>query len=404
MRLRHAFAIVPALVLGLAAASGAAAAQPGLTTVRHAPSGFSIQAPAGTTLRVSKGVYVLKHGGSTLTFSRSLTNVTPEQFGTALLGQLGGTVRARQTDGRSFAAQIAVPGRIESFAIVRHGAQLDVTTSSDRSAPISLALLRQIGGSARGGYALRAPAQSAAATVPLTQYRAPDGGATALVPSGWSNIQSSGGAIQGVGPNNSGVFLFGYSINIFMPGSAPGGTAALISPYLNAATALTQFWPRLTDGVTDIRITKVIRDASLPSFTSSGTLQIAYRYKGRPWVGMVTIGTDGPEKYSNFIWNLYYSGIGVPAGSDGSVGAALLKVWRSGNPSGAIAARTQAALQLQNDTNALAQQTSEFRSRIADQQSRDVGCLLQGWSVIEDNARKYSLPPLPCGQGYVRTS
>src|SRR5262249_56645818 len=125
-------------------------------------------------------------------------------------------------------------------------------------------------------------------------------------------------------PTQTGVFLFGYSINIFMPGSAPGGTKALISPYLNAATALTQFWPKLTDGVTNIRITKVIRDASLPSFTSSGTLQIAYLYKGKPWVGMVTIGTDGPEKYSNFIWNLYYSGIGVPSGSDGSVGAARL--------------------------------------------------------------------------------
>ena len=110
------------------------------------------------------------------------------------------------------------------------------------------------------------------------------------MPSGW-NIQSSGGAIQGVSPNDTGVFLFGYSINIFMPGSAPGGTAALISPYLNAATALTQFWPKLAQGVTDIRIVKVIHDASLPTFTSSGTLQIAYRYKGKPWVGMATIGT-----------------------------------------------------------------------------------------------------------------
>ena len=34
----------------------------------------------------------------------------------------------------------------------------------------------------------------------------------------------------------------------------------------------------------------------------------------------------------------------------------------------------------------------------------DVGCLLQGWYAVEDNARKYSLPPLPCGQVYVKTS
>ena len=50
------------------------------------------------------------------------------------------------------------------------------------------------------------------------------------------------------------------------------------------------------------------------------------------------------------------------------------------------------------------QQTSEFRSRIADQQSRDVGCLLLGYYVVEDNARKYQLPPLPCGQVYVKGS
>jgi hypothetical protein len=187
VRLRHTVAIVPAL----AAASATAAAGPGLTTVRHAPSGFSIQAPAGTTVRVAKGVYVLKRGGSTLTFSRSLTGVTPAQFGTALLAQLGGTVRARQADGRSFAAQVAVPGRIESFAIVRHGAQLDVTTWSDRAAPISLAVLKQIGASARGGFALRAPARPAAASIPLVQYRAPDGGATALVPGGWSVVEDN---------------------------------------------------------------------------------------------------------------------------------------------------------------------------------------------------------------------
>ena len=133
--------------------------------MRHAPSGFSIQAPAGSTLQLSKGVYVLRHGASTLTFSRAVTTVTPAQYGTALLGQLGGTVRARQADARSFAAQVVATGRVESFAVVRDGAQLDVTTSSDRSTPPSLALLKQIGASARGGYALRAPAQSGAASV-----------------------------------------------------------------------------------------------------------------------------------------------------------------------------------------------------------------------------------------------
>ena len=104
-------------------------------TVRHAPSNFSIDVPAGFTLGVSKGVYVLRHGGSTLTFSRSVTTVTPAQFGTALLGQLGGTVRSKQVDARGFAAQVATGGRYESFAVVRDGSQLAVTTNSEKSVP-----------------------------------------------------------------------------------------------------------------------------------------------------------------------------------------------------------------------------------------------------------------------------
>ena len=45
-----------------------------------------------------------------------------------------------------------------------------------------------------------------------------------------------------------------------------------------------------------------------------------YKVNGKPWTGVATIGTDDPSKYSNFLWNLYYSGIGVPAGSDPSDG------------------------------------------------------------------------------------
>ena len=45
-----------------------------------------------------------------------------------------------------------------------------------------------------------------------------------------------------------------------------------------------------------------------------------------------------------------------------------------------------------SETNQIWQETSEFRSRIADQQSRDVGCLLSGYYIVEDNARRYGLP------------
>ena len=384
------------------ASAGSTEAWGGFVTLRHAPSGFSIQAPSGYRLGVSKGVYVLKKGGSTLSFSRSVTSVTPSQFGGALLAQLRGRVVSRGGDGRQFTGQVNVGNRREAFVVTRNGPQLTVTTgSSPAASPLSLGLVRQVGASAKGGFALRAPAQTQTRSIALGAYRAPDGGATALVPTdpSWT-IESTQGAIQGSSAKGS--FIFGFSINIFLPGSAPANSGTLISPYLYAANALTQFFPRLAPTVSNIRITKLLKDAALPSFTSSGMFLIDYQVNGKPWTGAVTVGTDSPDRYGsgNFIWNFYYSGIGVPVGSDPSVGVGLLKAWKSWNPSGAIAARTQAAAQLINETNEIWQQTSEFRSRTADRQSRDVGCLLQGYYVIEDNSRKYDLPSLPCGQIY----
>ena len=302
----------------------------GFVTLRDAPSGFTIKAPSGYSLSVSKGVYVLKKGASTLSFSRSVTTVTAAQFGTALLQQLGGRVVSRSGDARQFTGQVAVGNRREAFVITRDGSLLDVTTgSSSASNPLTLTLVEQVGASARGGYALKAPAQSATKSIPLTQYRAPDGGATALVPAGsdWE-IQSSQGAIQGTSAR--GAFTFGFSINIFLPGSAPAGSGTLISPYLNAATALTQFFPRyLATSTSNIRITGLIKDAVLPSFSSSAMYLVDYRFNGRPWTGVVTVATDSPDRYGsgNFIWSFYYSGIGVPVGSDPAVGVGLLRAW-----------------------------------------------------------------------------
>ena len=90
----------------------------------------------------------------------------------------------------------------------------------------------------------------------------------------------------------------------------------------------------------------------------------------------------------------------VRTGSDGSVGSGLVQAWRAWDPSGAIAQRSQRSKQLLDETNQIWKDTSEFRAAQADRQSRDVGCLLQGYYDVEDNSRKYDLPPLPCGQEY----
>jgi hypothetical protein len=403
--MRRLTLMVASLVLVATCAAGVAAAssqreQFRVITLRHAPTGFTIRAPEGFSLQLRDGVYILRKGSTSISFSRLATTATPGQVGGALFRALGGRVLVNAGDARHVVGQVANGRKGDTFVVERIGSRLAVTTSTSRAGrPVALETLRQIGLGARGGVALRPPASKPQASIPLRPYRAPDGGATALVPAGggW-DIQSTGGAIQGF--SSRGSFLFGYSLNI--PVSSPPNTppSIIVGPYLTAAQALVQVLPRISPSVRNIRIRKVLVDNALPSFTSSGMIQFDYRLNGRPWTGVATIGTDDPSRYSNFLWNFYYSGIGVPAGSSPSVGVGLLRAWKSWNPSGAIASRTRSSIALINETNEIWRQTSEFRSQTADRQSRDVGCLLQGYYIVEDNSRRFGLPPLPCGQIY----
>lgn len=393
------------IVLVAAILAGAALATPGtgqftVVTLRHTPTSFSIRAPVGFKLTVHKGVYIMRKGRFSISFSQLATKVSPAELGAALMQALGGRVLVRAGDNRHFVAAVASGSRNDHFVVERIGPRLAVTASTTRTgAPVALETLRQMGRSARGGVALRAPKARAQASIPLRPYRAPDGGATARVPAGgdWV-IESAQGAIQG--SSKRGAFVFGLSLNVALDRPAGTPPSIITGPYLNAVQALTQLIPRLSPTTRNIRVRKILRDGILPSFTSSGMIQFDFTNAGRRWTGVATVGTDDPSKYSNFLWNFYYSGIAVPAGSSPAVGVGLLRSWRSWDPSGAIAARTRASIALINETNEIWQQTSEFRSRIADQQSRDVGCLLQGYYIVEDNARKYGLPPLGCGQIY----
>ena len=394
-------ALLVAVVAGSATgASDRASYTP--VTVRHAPSRFSMQAPPGFSIRLSKGVYVLEKGRVSVSFSRLVTSVTPAQLGATLAQQLGGTIVVRAGDAKHFVTQLTRGARSDSFVVERIGSKLVVTTSgASNTAPVALETLRSMGRSARGGVSLRAPKATPQATIKLVPYRTVDGGATALVPAGgeWT-VGGTQGRIEGSGPK--GIFLFGFSINVPTPAFAPPGTPAsiLVSNDLSAVAALQRILPHYAPSISNVRIRKVLKDAVLPSFTSSGLLLFDYRLNGKPWRGVATVGTDSSAKYGGSVWQFYYSGIGVPLSSNPAVGVGLLRSWRSWDPSGAIAARTREAIAILNETNAVWQQTSEFRSQTADRQSRDVGCLLQGYYVIEDNSRTYNLPPLPCGQIY----
>ena len=393
-------AVVVLSIVAGGAVAGSDADRFRIITLRHAPTGFTVRAPEGFRLQFRSGVYILRKGVTSISYTRLATSVTPAQLADSLFRALGGRVLIKAGDARHAVGQVAKGGRGDTFVVERVGSQLAVTTStSSRGRPVVLETLRQIGLGARGGVSLRPPKARPQPSIPLRPYRSPDGGATALVPKGgdW-DIQSTGGAISGYSPNK-GAFLFGDSVNI--PLSAPGATPStvIVGPYLNAVQALIQIVPRITSA-RNIRVRRVLVDRALPSFTSSGMIEFDYTVNGRRWVGVATVGTDDPSRYSDFLWNFYYSGIGVPVGSSPAVGVGLLRSWKSWDPSGAIAARTRASIALINETNEIWQQTSEFRSQTADRQSRDVGCLLQGYYIVEDNSRRYGLPPLACGQIY----
>ena len=180
-------ALVLCAVAGGAGASTSSARTGSFTviTLRHAPTGLTIRAPEGFTLQFRKGVYVLRKGTTSMSFSRLATVATPAQVGEALFKALGGRVLIRQGDSRHRVGQVVNGKRGDTFVVERAGAQLVITTStSSTGRPVALETLRQIGLGARGGVSLRAPKAAPQKSIPLRAYRAPDGGATALVPTG----------------------------------------------------------------------------------------------------------------------------------------------------------------------------------------------------------------------------
>ena len=397
-----------AVIIAASVGAGPAAAKTQFGTVRHPATGLQINVPAGYKMAFHKGIYILRAPGRTLSFSRAVTSVGADAYGDALLAQIVGKVVFRQGGPAEFAAQIDFGGRREAFVILRQGTRLLVTDSSSKvSNPLALQAIRSIGLSARGGVALQAPAQGSGPTtqpIALRAFQGPNGASTAQVPAGsaWTVEGNTQGAIQGSSPNGS--FVYGHSIDVAVPEAVPGPVPPgfAIAPYMNAADALTQFLPQITTGVTNVQILGVIHDAVFPTYTSSAMFRYSFQQNGQAWTGAAIVGTDAPANYGNLSWKFYYSAIAVRVGADPSVGVGLLKSWKTYDPSGAINARTNEQRRLIDETNQVWQQTSEFRSQTADRQSRDVGCLIQGYYAVEDNSRKYNLPPLPCGQIYTK--
>lgn len=154
--------------------------------------------------------------------------------------------------------------------VVRRTADLVVTTAvfAKRRADL-VPVANRIAASVRGGSA-------AGRLMPLTPYRTADGGATGWVPSepDWI-IGGSQGRLEGSSPRGNS--LLGTTFDIYYPGTfAPGLLPAGIVeyPYVTAADALTNVWPRINQALginmTDVRPRKLLADVTLPTFHSSG--------------------------------------------------------------------------------------------------------------------------------------
>ena len=336
-----ALVTLAAMVVGGAAAS-VDKGQFKVITLHHKPTGLTIRAPEGFKLQLRSGVYVLRKGATSISFARLATSATPFQIGGALEQALGGRVVIRAGDPRHRVGQVVNGRRGDTFVVERIGSRLAVTTStSSTGRPVALETLRQIGLGARGGVSLRAPKAKPQPAIPLRPYRAPDGGATALVPAGgdWV-IQSNGGTVEGSGARGAFLFGFSYNIPLSVPPNSPPNFFAL--PYFPAAPALERVFPRLSPSWKNLRVRRVLRGCDPAELLLVGDAPVRLPSQRQALDRRGHCGTDRPEKYSNFLWNFYYSGIVVPAGSSPAVGVGLLRAWKSWDPSGAIAARTRA--------------------------------------------------------------
>ncbi len=373
----------------------------GSDTATLTSGNFSITVPAGFDIEDRSGVYVMSDGTRSISYSRTATGATAEEFLQQLLDQLGGEVTSQDGDGSGYTAEIERDGAREMLVIRQEDGAIAITTGhAPDEDPLGLDDVVAAADSAQGAVTLTPPAATGGGTIELKEYSAPDGGATGLVPADPSwRISSNGGTIEG--SSDVGNFVFGVTIQVLTPQNALPGGSGIVSPYVDAGSSLGVMIPKLVQGVGNVQITSTLADGVIDGYTSSGMYSFTYDWNGQPWTGVAIVATDDPSKYGNFMWNWYYTAISVPSGSDGSVGSGLLKAWQAWNPSGAIAQRSQRSKQLLDETNQIWADTSEFRAKQADRQSRDVGCLLQGYYDVEDNSRKYDLPPLPCDQAYV---
>lgn len=316
------------LALALAA-PGAAPAK----TLRDKKSGFSVTAPSGSKLKRSGSVYKIRRKSLRVTIAKVKTGQSAKSAGREIARALRGSSSRVKSSKKAWSALLTVRGTKQSLALRRRGKSLIIARAKrgakgSRAAQTAsdLALLRRLVASANGGRTLRLPGG-----IPLKRFVAPDGGSSALVPDlpGW-NYGGGGGVIEGARANE-GIFAFGVTFPVGVPGSG----YPIEAPPSDAATALRTVIPRFLQRANislqlqQVQLFPGSQQVLGPNM-NSGFFAVRGVIGGVPADGVFLVGTFQADPS---FWNVYYSFVAVRRGGDPRLGAALLDTWASWDPS-----------------------------------------------------------------------
>lgn len=344
---RHlAAALAVALLAAALLAPGASA-----RTVKLHAGGFSVKAPAGFKLKAKKGIYRVTGRGLRLVYARvPAGGRTPADTGAELVRAAGATATGVRSTAKRWTARagrqtLEVRAKGSKLIVLRYGRTASSSAQTSQNAG-QLALLRRIANTARGGRSAAIPG-----SIPLRQFTAADGSATAQVPDlpGW-NYNGGSGVIEGTGPQ--GAFAFGVPFYAAVPGTFAASSNSFPSaPFpATAAEGLTNLVPQFfaRSGVPGIGIQVTGQFSGSDQFLGanyvSGFLTAAVTNAGKTAAGVFLYGAGTFDTGVDGAYANYLSYAAVNTGTDPRIGAALLRTWATWDPSRDQARRLNAAL------------------------------------------------------------
>jgi hypothetical protein len=343
--------LLAALAASLVAVALLAPGASARTVKLHGAGGFTVKAPAGFKLKAKRGIYRITGRGLRLTYARvPAAGRTPADTGAELVRAAKATatgVRSTATrwSARAGGQTLEVRAKGSKLVVLRYGRVSSRRAAASQSAG-QLALLRRIAGTARGGRVAAIPGP-----ISTRPFTAADGSATAQVPNlpGWT-FNGGSGVIEGTGPE--GAFAFGVPFYAAVPGTFAASSNTFPSaPFpATAGEGLTNLVPQFfarsgVPGIT-LQVTGQFPGSEqiLGAGYVSGFLTAAVNRAGQTasgvflyGAGLFDTGVDGA--YAN-----YLSYAAVNTGTDPRIGAALLRMWATWDPSRDQQRRLNAAL------------------------------------------------------------